>query len=100
MSRLQPEDQDTTVKPLLTEETILSGEALVDKVDIQEPMLQRKLGGCCCDCCHSHGCNFGRKFPSPPNVNQCLTPQMFNSLCRLCYKVSGPAIDALTSQAA
>eukprot|EP00401_Gymnodinium_catenatum_P072400 CAMPEP_0117545796 /NCGR_PEP_ID=MMETSP0784-20121206/46281_1 /TAXON_ID=39447 /ORGANISM="" /LENGTH=1147 /DNA_ID=CAMNT_0005342657 /DNA_START=15 /DNA_END=3455 /DNA_ORIENTATION=- len=44
---------------------------------------QNQLGGCCCDCCHAHHCNFGSLFPNPPTGNQLLTPQAFNCLVRL-----------------
>merc|ERR1712183_1017685 len=33
-----------------------------DTSEVDE-MKQTDLGGCCCDCCHRNGCNFGRKFP-------------------------------------
>merc|ERR1712217_613035 len=56
---------------------------------------QTQLGGCCCDYCHTHNCNCGPKFPHPPNANQFLTPQLFNSLCRLGYDGTGDAALAL-----
>merc|ERR1712060_808117 len=41
-----------------------------------------------------HGCNFGAKFPYPATINQFLTPQIFNSLCRLGNLISADAIAA------
>jgi len=57
---------------------------------------QEELAGCCCDCCHAYGCNFGPKFPHINNANQCLTPTLFSSICRLGYHLSEDAVRALT----
>jgi len=98
MCRLTPAARDMKVKPLMTESTIL-GEESDDELsdDGESAILQRKLGGCCCDCCHVIGCNCGRKFPNPLTMNQFLTPQLFNSLCRLGHDISGPAIEAIAT---
>ncbi|CAJ1394813.1 unnamed protein product [Effrenium voratum] len=77
-----PPDWDQPVLQHLSEEEVMG---LADpELDLTLPLKQTKLGGCCCDCCHRHCCNrcMGR-FPTPPTANQFLTPQMFNSLCRL-----------------
>mmetsp|Transcript_91848 Transcript_91848/g.285687 ORF Transcript_91848/g.285687 Transcript_91848/m.285687 type:complete len:457 (+) Transcript_91848:2-1372(+) len=84
------------VEPLLTEAEIRGEEGPGEGPgDGRKRMKQTDLGGCCCDCCHSHGCNFGRKFPNPHNANQCLTPQLFNSLCRLGHRASQDAVQAV-----
>lgn len=58
-------------------------------------MTQVQLGGCCCDCCHVLGCNLGPKFPHVSNANQCLTPALFTSLCRLGHRTSREAVEAI-----
>merc|ERR1712190_367974 len=88
------------VQPLLTENEVLGRDAEDSESSSSCPqnlrrMRQTQLGGCCCDCCHTHGCNCGRKFPDIPQLNQCLTPQLFNSLCRLGRKVSQEAVCAI-----
>lgn len=57
-----------------------------------------KLGGCCCNCCHVGCCNLGPKFPHVANANQCLTPALFSSLCRLGHRLSQDAIELLCQQ--
>jgi len=61
----------------------------------REALKQRQLAGCCCNCCHRMGCNCGPKFPHIDNANQCLTPVLFTSLCRLGYRVSKDAVDLI-----
>jgi len=106
-NRLPPEMMEERVRPLLTEEEIMRG-MRGSSTDVAQGRLGRmrqcELGGCCCDCCHVFGCNFlppfGRRFPSPPTYNQLLTPQLFNSLCRLGRCVSKDALAAVTTEGA
>mmetsp|Transcript_4523 Transcript_4523/g.11234 ORF Transcript_4523/g.11234 Transcript_4523/m.11234 type:complete len:386 (+) Transcript_4523:1-1158(+) len=94
-NRLPPSMEDRPVRPLLMKEDILSGKACSEEF---WDMKQTQLASCCCDCCHTSGLNFGSRFPHVPNANQCMTPQMFNSLCRLGYDLSGPAVQAIAKQ--
>lgn len=96
-NRLPPDLQSEQIQELLTEEDILQGRS--GGSDSCAELMQAHLAGCCCDCCHSHRCNFGPKFPHISNANQCLTPQLFNGLCRLGYAISGEAIELVTEQA-
>lgn len=56
---------------------------------------QHQLGGCCFDCCQKLGCNCGGKFPHNFTGFQCLTPQTFNSLCRLGYYMAADVTQRL-----
>lgn len=82
------------VRPLLTENEILGDEdAAAEACAEFGGMQQTELGGCCCDCCHRTQCNrCFTPFPKPPTMNQFLTPQICNSLCRLGHSISGEAI--------
>jgi len=93
-NRLPPSWEGRPVMPLLTEEEIRSG-----KEPASEPgdLCQTDLGACCCDCCHTRGFNLCSKFPHYSNANQCLTPQMFNSLCRLGYEISADAVQVIAN---
>merc|ERR1712096_92010 len=97
-------------QPLLTEDAFSS--SFGDRPDSEcslepgseksalEGLRQTDLGGCCCDCCHTHGCNFGRKFPNLPSSNQFLTPQCFSSLCRLGHHSAREAVEAVAASCA
>jgi len=93
-NRVTPCLRAMRVQPLLTEDEIRGSEAAHGPTCMGR-LRQVDLGGCCCDCCHWNGLNFGRKFPNPHNANQCLTPQLFNSLCRLGFCVSEEAVEAV-----
>eukprot|EP00927_Polykrikos_kofoidii_P026154 TRINITY_DN23337_c0_g1_i1.p1 TRINITY_DN23337_c0_g1~~TRINITY_DN23337_c0_g1_i1.p1 ORF type:complete len:1193 (+),score=184.22 TRINITY_DN23337_c0_g1_i1:127-3705(+) len=116
-NRLPADMKEAKVAPLLTEQEVnasgvASGSPYTSASDTcpfcrgsggaesggcpRRALRQVSLGGCCCDCCHWRGFNFGRRFPNPPTWNQFLTPQLFNSLCRLGYRVTGPALAAAT----
>merc|ERR1712194_41044 len=61
-------------------------------------MLERDVGGCCCDCCHkSCNCGLMGRFPDISTGNQFLTPTQFALLCRLGYDLSAEAVDAISS---
>jgi len=91
-NRLPPSMDRRRVMPLLTEDEIRG---------VQEPefehsgLFQTDLGACCCDCCHTNCFNMCSKFPHYSNANQCLTPQMFNSLCRLGFEISAEAVQVI-----
>merc|ERR1740121_2875020 len=86
------------VRPLLTEAEIRGlGQSGESGPPGWGPHAQQTdLAACCCDCCHAHGLQCGPTFPNVSNVNQCLTPQLFNSLCRLGYALSAEAIEAIS----
>merc|ERR1719277_621919 len=83
------------VQPLLTEDEIRSGQPY-ERGESDVDLNQTDMGGCCCDCCHVNGLNFGSKFPHVSNANQCMTPQMFNCLCRLGFEISEEAIRSIS----
>ncbi|CAJ1367655.1 unnamed protein product [Effrenium voratum] len=96
-NRLPPSMETLQAEPLLTEEEIMSRA----RDHPHSPrwkhrqILQSDLAGCCCDCCHVNMCNVGPKFPHISNANQCLTPALFNALCRLGHRLSAPAVDLI-----
>jgi hypothetical protein len=95
-NRLPDKLQGQPVKPLLTEEE-MRGEPITEdweSAEEWEDITTDQLGPfCCCDCCHQK-CNVGPKFPHGTFTGYLyLTPQWCNSLARLAYEVSGPAID-------
>eukprot|EP00931_Biecheleriopsis_adriatica_P003985 TRINITY_DN105724_c0_g1_i1.p1 TRINITY_DN105724_c0_g1~~TRINITY_DN105724_c0_g1_i1.p1 ORF type:complete len:1073 (+),score=121.40 TRINITY_DN105724_c0_g1_i1:187-3219(+) len=100
-NRLEP-DPARAPEQLLTEEEILqSTQATLDPPrprwqDVD--LLQTDLAGCCCDCCHVNMCNIGPKFPHISNANQCLTPTLFSALCRLGYRLSAEAVEAIGAE--
>lgn len=87
-NRLPPR-YDRTIKPYITAEEVRGESPPPVSRQQWSHLLQTDLGGCCCNCCHLRGCNCGGKFPNHNTGFQCLTPQCFNSLCRLGYNVSG-----------
>jgi len=95
-NRLLPSMLDNPVRPLLTEEEIRSGTPCDGQHADSPDMLQTELGACCFDSCHTNGVNFGSRFPHVSNANQFMTPQMFNSLCRLGFAISDEAIQAIS----
>merc|ERR1711971_457728 len=94
-NRLPPALAEEPVRPLLTEAEI-RGYKQSGELDWFHGSNQTDLGACCCDCCHTHGLNCGPRFPNVPNVNQCLTPQLFNSLCRLGFALSSEAVEVIS----
>merc|ERR1712151_125990 len=84
--------------PLLTEKEVRGEEMDKRSADDVGTLLQTDLGSfaCCCDCCHTSGCNCGPPFPHAPVGNHFLTPQYLNCLCRLGRHVSADAIDAIS----
>jgi len=97
-NRLSSDLTDLQVQPLLTETEVRGDEDDAGELSSGlEGMHQTELGGCCCDCCHSRGCNFGSKFPNTHQMNQCLTPQLFNCLCRLGHHSAKGAVEAVAT---
>jgi len=112
-NRLPPDCSESLVEPLLEEDEIdppmptqacmssdmTSGTSAARRrrMVTTRTMAQRELAGCCCDFCHVLGCNLGPKFPHITNANQCLTPALFSALCRLGYRLSADAINALST---
>uniref|UniRef100_A0A7S1S3C6 Uncharacterized protein n=1 Tax=Alexandrium catenella TaxID=2925 RepID=A0A7S1S3C6_ALECA len=101
-NRLQEGFGQQPVRPLLTEEEI-RGEQDMARPTLGKgkwgDMLEEDLGGYgCCDCCHTHCGNAGRKFPHLSFTGYMyLTPQLFSSLSRLGHDLSEAAIQAVTS---
>ncbi|CAE8718562.1 unnamed protein product, partial [Polarella glacialis] len=99
-NRLPPSLEDFRPEVLLSEAEILrSGRESEQEMPArweESELRQSDLGGCCCDCCHSAGCNIGPKFPHLSNANQFLTPELFSSLCRLGYRLSADAVHAIS----
>jgi len=111
-NRLPPQSGGRRVQPLLTEEEITKGRPTEaanggsdecsklgndDSAVAEGPlgdMYETELAACCCDCCHKK-LDCGTRWPHVPNINQCITPQMFNALSRLGFEVSAGAISAI-----
>jgi len=106
-NRLTSDCEGMPVEPLVTEEEILQGAQGKDRgpgmhtmrfgLRQERELHTDELGGCCCNCCHAFGCNCGPKFPHIANANQCLSPLLFSSLCRLGYTLGEDAIRTLTT---
>lgn len=95
--RLPPGLEDRFARPLLTR-TEITDKAQGRWNECGELLLrEEQLGSCCCDCCH-RTCNFCAPFPNVSNPNQCMTPQMFNALCRLGYCVSEEAVNEISQR--
>jgi len=104
-NRLPPTLEKLPVQPLLTEEEIRSDVANPKKAHWNTEsdrqawanLNMADLGGLgCCDCCHRSGFNFGGKFPHLTGANYLwLTPQLFNSLCRLGHEVSQEIVEKI-----
>ena len=104
-NRLPEGFEDVMVPPLLTEEEICSGRSWSSDGEELGGMLQSDLSGCCCDCCHGQCLNkcctaCCPTFPHVSNANQCLTPQLFNCLCRLGFDISEEAVARAAGQPA
>merc|ERR1712007_42760 len=82
----------------ITEAEVLTGET-PDGSDCEIGcMLEKDLGGCCCDCCHkSCNCGLMGRFPDISTGNQFLTPTQFALLCRLGYHLSGEAVKTIVA---
>merc|ERR1712087_455181 len=105
-NRLPSSFKGEPVRPLLTEEDIVTeGEYGCDNCtsddDEWNDMRMADLGPYgCCDCCHKRNLNCGPKFPHGTFTGYLyLSPQWFNSLCRLGYYLSGEAVQAINRDA-
>merc|ERR1712012_551085 len=101
-NRLPRRCQAQPVRPLLVEDELRGGAcAFEDEAHASRwtGMTTDELGPCgCCDCCHAHGLNCGRKFPHGSFVGYlCLSPQWCSSLMRLGYDVSEEAVEYVTN---
>lgn len=94
--RLPTSWQQDPVRPLLEQEEIVSTREWETPTSGGRPLVD--LNGCCCDCCHKVTGGCFDQFPHYANVNQCLTPQMFGSMCRLGFKLSASAIQAIARE--
>eukprot|EP00933_Yihiella_yeosuensis_P036297 TRINITY_DN30042_c0_g1_i1.p1 TRINITY_DN30042_c0_g1~~TRINITY_DN30042_c0_g1_i1.p1 ORF type:complete len:254 (-),score=31.69 TRINITY_DN30042_c0_g1_i1:31-792(-) len=103
-NRLPPQFQALHPEPLLSKEEIVGSGRSRSEEELPLParweekeLHQEDLAGCCCDCCHTAGCcNIGPGFPHVSNANQCLTPQLYSSLCHLGYRLSEDAVKAIS----
>lgn len=104
--RLPPRLAERPVQPLVTEGEVL-GQADAgweDEDDDEaawEDLAETDLGGpWCCDWCHLHGQNCGRKWPHLLFTgNLWLTPRLASSLSRLGRELAKPAVAAVTAPA-
>lgn len=88
---------------LLDEDTLLStDEPPSDDEREDVDLLETEMGGLgCCSCCHfgACSCNCGRKFPQLTATGYLwLTPEIFNSLCRLGHALSEKAIQDISAR--
>eukprot|EP00929_Paragymnodinium_shiwhaense_P089057 TRINITY_DN49316_c0_g1_i2.p1 TRINITY_DN49316_c0_g1~~TRINITY_DN49316_c0_g1_i2.p1 ORF type:complete len:1033 (-),score=132.46 TRINITY_DN49316_c0_g1_i2:74-3172(-) len=95
--RVPPHLLHEPMRPLISEKLVMGESDTDGDDDSLDGPPQTELGGCCCDCCHVRGCNFGKTFPNIPTMNQCFTPQLFNCMCRLGYNISSEAISLVTN---
>lgn len=98
-NRLSPSLQGWKMPPSLTPEEIRGEEIESSDDEDWGDLLPTDLGGWgCCNCCHTSGCNCGRKFPQLTVAGYVyLSPQLFNCLCRLGNMMASPVLDAMSS---